>query len=191
MEKLREKLSREDFSKHILEIKQDSLTTVHSLKLENSSMYSVNFINVMDRLLVTGDFGNWVFCRKFIPSKDGYVSPYYWVEKLEILSTQQGYEFDVEGTRKQLEEEIEEYNDDHKYDKENEDDDDEDDETIEYLKRCIELTEEPECYYDAYAYGEHPSDWDCESVVKVMKIKLRLNIIFDAFNEICRRLENS
>lgn len=188
---LRKKLTDVDFSKHEVIIKKDELTTVHTLSLKDSCLYRVNFINVMDKLLVTGDLGNYVFCRSFIPSKEGYVSPYYWLEKLRILSEQDGEDWDSKGTREKLKEDMQEYIDytyDGYYDFDLEEN--EEDETIEYYKRCIELTEEPECYYDAYAYGEYPCCWDGEDVVKVMKIKSRLQIIFDAFNEICNRLEN-
>ena len=41
-----------------------------------------------DLCVVTGDVGNWMFCREFHPSSKGHVSDYYWVEKLQMSSSQ-------------------------------------------------------------------------------------------------------
>lgn len=188
---LRKRYSENDFSKHILEIKEDSLTSVHTLKLKDTSCYQVNFINTMDRLLVTGDFGNWVFCRSFIPSAEGYVSPNYWAEKGFIQSSQELEEFDSEATEKELKEYLDEYiyeNYNMETDEYLENYDDED-ETIDYIKGCIERVEDGEFDYKRYAYREEPSTWDCEDVIYCTKYKIWLLIVFDAFNEICRRIE--
>ena len=50
---------------------------------------SFTFINAEGIMTVTGDWGNWVFCREFIPSPAGYASGSYWVEKAMNSSKQQ------------------------------------------------------------------------------------------------------
>ena len=39
-----------------------------------------------DKLIITGDYYNWIFCRPFTPDKDGSVSEMYWIEKLQIAN---------------------------------------------------------------------------------------------------------
>ena len=193
MKKERKKYSDWDFSKYLLEIKKDELTTIHTLTLKDSGLGRVNFINVMDRLLVTGDFGNWVFCRSFIPSSEGYVSPNYWAEKGVIQSSQELEEFDKEATEKELKEYLEEYISEN-YNMEADEylaNYDDDDETIDYINGCIERIEDGEFDYKRYAYREKPSTWDCEDVIYCTKYKIWLLIVFDAFNEICRRIETN
>jgi hypothetical protein len=188
----RKKYTNWDFSKYLLEIKEDSLCTIHTLTLKDSGLGRVSFINVNSRLLVTGDFKNWVFCRCFIPSSEGYVSSNYWVEKATILSEQKCEEFDPKVTKEALKEKLGDYIDE-SYNMEMEEyleNYDDDDEVIDYLQGCIERVEDGEFDYTRFAYVEMPSRWDYEDVIFCERIKCKLLHVFDAFNEICKRLES-
>lgn len=89
-----------DFSKHELTIDSNNICTIHWLKKPDTTNGQIKFINIDGVLVVKGDYGNWIFCREFIPSavQGAIVSDSYWIEKLETLSTQKGREFDTEGT---------------------------------------------------------------------------------------------
>ncbi len=81
---------------------------IHRIAKPDTRQCSVVFINTEGILAVTGDYGNWIFCREFHPSKDGFVSDSYWVEKLKIPSTQKPTDFDPEGTEKEIKERLKE-----------------------------------------------------------------------------------
>ena len=60
-----------------------------------------------------------------------------------------------------------------------------------FYKECLdfcELYSDSEGYLHE-AYGVKPNFLDYENVVHIEKIKPRLEIIFDAFEEICNRME--
>ena len=173
----REPMTTVDWSKHELIEIQTNEMSIHHLKKPDTIEQNVKFINTNNILAVTGDYGNWIFCREFHPSKDGYVSPYYWIEKLEIYSTQTGTEYSAEETEKA----IEEFESD--YDSEYVNDEFED--WIERLKESVH----DEIEYTQIAYREHPNDIDVESIPFEKEIKVWLRCVFDAFNEICKRIE--
>lgn len=179
------KRTQMDFSKHELRTAEAEILgercTIHHLKKPGTVVNNIMFVNCGGVLTVTGDHGNWVFCRKFYPSVDGSVSDQYWCEKLQIGSVQNPYVFDPEGTRKQIQEYLDNA-EDYGYDNE---------ECKEYLSRCIDYTHDMESDYDAYAYGEMPSlHMTTEDVPKQTKTRIRLLLIFDAFEEICRRIKD-
>ena len=91
-----------DFSKHeVIITKLDNVVepcVIHYLKLPDTRMNSIKFINCGGVLSVTGDYGNWIFCREFHPSEKEYVSGSYWEEKLRIASCQDPYEYDEDAT---------------------------------------------------------------------------------------------
>lgn len=83
-----DKRTNVDFSEHIVietHFKNDNHNIdIWDLKLPDSDyIHRVTFINSCDRMMVKGDFGNWVFSREFHPSKNGGVNSYYWDEKLK------------------------------------------------------------------------------------------------------------
>lgn len=185
---MREKRTNWDFSKHkhrveIFKNEEGREIQIDHFQDGNSRIGYIQFINTDEIMSVTGDFGNWIFCRPFVPSSEAYVSDIYWCEKLSIASTQKYKSFDTELTDKALNEELS------KIDEEFDPDDEKGKEEYrEYLEGCIRYSEyEPE--YITYAYQEHPDWMDSESVIFCEKISVRLEIIFDAFDEICRRLE--
>src|SRR3989344_2189435 len=83
-----------DFTKHELIVTEQEGLLVHRLKHpEYTYMNSVTFINTNGIMAVTGDYGNWIFCREFHPNDKEGVSGGYWLEKLKIASSQEGQEF--------------------------------------------------------------------------------------------------
>lgn len=169
-----------NWKKHLLTYHSSPTGRVHILKQPNTSDHSVIFINSMGVMSVTGDFGNWIFCREFHPSPGAKVSEAYWVEKLKIASTQQPMEFDPDETRKQLRKEIREigtngYDPDTKR-------------IIKgYYENCLAIIDDGNYFFEATQ--EVPDGFDSEYVVYCEKPKIWLLCIFQAFNEICRRLE--
>lgn len=165
-----------DFSKHTLTVTKAPGCMVHDFGRPGSSYNRVKFINIAGIMAVTGDFGNWIFCREFHPSADGRVSDEYWCEKLRIASTQTSHEYDEDGTHKKILHELAT-------------EEDLTPEEKEYLEECARLTDS-EFGYDAFAYQENVGRYeDGEYVPKVIRVKPWLQIIFDGFEEICHRMK--
>lgn len=181
-----------DFSEHIIiETKQEGFS-VHDFRIPDTSSERILFINTNGIMAITGDFGNYIFCREFHPSPKDFVSDFYWCEKLQINSLQEYADYSPSDTEEELKIRLKEYIEEQKIEDENfheeEDFYDEQNETIKYYKECIEKVHN-EHEYIAFAYHERPDNIDCEDVVFRKEIKHRLKIIFDAFDEICRRLK--
>lgn len=173
-----------DWSKHEVAItKFDGVLIHHIKKINGSSDRNVKFINAGGILAVTGDYGNWIFCREFHPSKEGGVSDGYWNEKLKLASCQEPFDFDSEATKEQLKNEFSEYKIDNTIFSE----DNDFNEKCEYYSKCIELCDEGELDYTHYAYRERPNDVEYEDVVFIKTEKIWLKCVYDAFDEICRR----
>jgi hypothetical protein len=173
-----------DFSEHELLIKESDGLLVHTLKHKDySKMYRFDFINTNGIMVVTGDYGNWMFCREFHPSPDGVVSDYYWCEKIKIASTQEPFEFDYEATEKEILEAINGGLVEGGFEG--------DDLEImtEYYESLLDKVHEGEFYYEAFAYGEMPYLITSGCVPNNKKIKHWLLCVFDAFEEICSRLK--
>jgi hypothetical protein len=174
-----------DFSKHELIITTNDAVIIHDLKQPGwEYKHRVKFINTCGIMAVTGDFGNWIFCREFHPSPENGVSGSYWVEKLQISSEQNPYNFDNEGTKKEIEEGLqggllEEYGYQDAHLKE----------MKEYYQDLLNYVDLSEFQYTAFAYENYPSFCSGEDVPFVKEIKPWLLIIFDAFDEICNRLK--
>ena len=174
-----------DFSEHELIVNNSGELLVHTLKhKEYSKMYRFDFINTNGIMVVTGDYGNWMFCREFHPSADGMVSDYYWCEKIKISSTQEPFEFDHDATEKLILEGINGGLETDGF-------------TGDSLETMIEFYEDVLLYnvneseerYMINAYDNMPSFCDGESIPHITKIKYWLLCVFDAFEEICRRLK--
>lgn len=133
-----------DFSKHELTITVEGNTTIHHLKKPDTFIDSIKFINTNGVLVVTGDYGNWIFCREFHPSEKEYVSDGYWLEKLKISSSQEGEEFDSEATEKKLKEMIIEYENKR--------------EVVDYLTDLLDYVNEDEFNYRNYAFDNTKLD---------------------------------
>ena len=176
--KQREMLTDMDWSKHELTIRQEGSFTIHHLSIPNSITNNVKFINGEGVLTVTGDFGNWVFCRPFVPSEEGGVSVPYWLEKMRNYSTQEPCIYDANHTTSELNDKIEELK---------EENSEQNSEYIEYIERLLD-----------YVYFEHeyisemikaPNFVDSEDYIIGKVLHPQLQYVFDAFNECCNRIE--
>jgi len=173
-----------DFSKHELAIKKSEDFSSYELAIPNIKMNHIKFINTNGLCIVTGDFFNWVFCREFHPTKDGSVSDQYWCEKLKISSSQNPYKWSAEECRKEIKEKIKELDEDPGFEQK------EIDELKEFWNSCLNSIEDGcSIYYEAYAHGEKPNFLDHEDIPRGMVIQPYLEIIFDAFEEMCKRVK--
>ncbi|MCK5614187.1 hypothetical protein KAR91_70635 [Candidatus Pacearchaeota archaeon] len=179
-----------DFNKHqhrveIYKCSEKEIQIDH-FQVGDSNTNYIQFINTDRTLTVTGDFGNWVFCRPFYPNEKEGVSDGYWLEKLHILSCQNPYEYNGDDTAKEIQELIDKGLEEYGY---------EGDElaTIkEWYTDLLEYTEEEHdyIYHAHYNYGK-PANIDYESIPFCKDLNNWLNIIFDAFDEICRRMKKT
>lgn len=182
----RRKLTDVDFSKHEVNIKdipEEFGVTIHELKIPGSSIYRVTFINAEGICAVTGDVGNWIFCREFIPSADGYVSEGYWQQKLTIASHQQHSSYSPGLTEEQIREDLNGGLEEYGWEG------DELKEMKEYLQECLHHVDS-EWDYRNFAYEEVPGFTGGDGVIWVEETNYQLKIVFDAFEEICNRIED-
>lgn len=169
-----------DFSKHIIletHLKSDNHNIdIWDMKLPESEYTNrVRFINSCGTMTVNGDFGNWVFTREFHPSNGGGVSGGYWDEKLEIGSVQKSKNFCSKETIKDLQ-----------LFKENLSELENTEEMKDWIKE-LENSVEDEYEYTHKAYRENPCDIDYEYIPFGETRHTWLNIIYDAFDELCSR----
>jgi hypothetical protein len=183
-----EKRTSVDWSKH--EHKVEIFTCgekeirVDHFQVGDSKVKYIKFINTDETLTITGDYGNWVFCRPFVPSKDGYVSDGYWLEKLRISSEQKLSDLDFESISKEIEELINSGLEEYGYENEKLN------QAKEWFKELLEETDDEISYY-AKAFRDYskPNFIDYEMIPTTKKMPSWLNVIFDAFDEMCRRLK--
>lgn len=172
-QELRKRRTEVNFDKHVLtEKKTDDLYIIKFAK-PDTSCDSITFINTNNIMAVTGDYGNWIFCREFHPSPDGYVSDGYWCEKIRIASTQETSNYDPNATREEIERLIK--------------DEELDQSEKEYLNDLLSYVDESEERYLVYAHDHLPNNRDHEFVPHMKSLNSWLEVIFDAFDEICRR----
>ncbi len=164
-----------DFTKHELEIIKHNGITIHHLRIPDTNVASFKFINACGVLIVTGDYSNWIFAREFHPQKGNYVSDEYWCEKLRMNSHQKSHEFDSKATEARLNELLKEA-DRSEIDKL-------------YYELCLSHVDEDEMVYLAYASMERPLHYD-ENIPYEEKIIPQLLYVFDAFEEICSRMDD-
>jgi hypothetical protein len=172
-----------DFSKHVVTVIKSDGLLVHHIKQPHTSDRNIKFINTNGILAVTGDYGNWIFCREFHPSPDGGVSDGYWDEKLQIASCQVAQEYDAEATRREVQQLISGGLEEYGY---------RDTQLAamkEYYEECLDQVDD-EIEYLAVARN-HPPFTDCESIIFRKKPKIWLLCVFDGFDEICRRLKET
>lgn len=171
-----------NFDNHILTIiKESENTTIYDFKIPNTVCERIKFINTNGLLVVTGDYGNWLFCREFHPSPTGSVSSHYWVEKMQYASCQDPKEYSAEDTAEDIQERLNEL--------------EEDGYTGEQLQAMRSYYED--CLRnvdDFYEYiqsaRDYPSFVDSEGTMIIRKrLNIQLEIVFDAFDEICRRMK--
>lgn len=163
-----------DFEKHELIITDVDGLLIHYLKKPGTHYDSIKYINTNGIMAVTGDYSNWIFCREFHPSKDGYVESQYWREKLKIGSCQEPSRYDSLETEKEIIELLK-----------NEDLSESD---RDYLNELLEVVDD-EVEYTYTAYRSSRIDWDYESIPFVKTVSYHFLAILDGFDEICRRLK--
>jgi hypothetical protein len=183
---LNKKRTNTDFSKHEIIYKEDSLTKIWDFKRPNSSTYRVTFINCNGVLAVTGDVGNWIFCREFYPSAKGYVSDDYWCEKLQIASSQSYKKYDSETAWGECNDLILEAISEMK---DGEWDMEKYSEYIDWLRNC-QGESDNEIDFLHEVYNGSPDFIDSECLPEGKKVKVWLEIVFDAFDEMCIRMRN-
>ena len=179
-----------DWSKHqhrveIFKSDENEIRVDHLQIDRNRGLY-VKFINTDDTLSVTGDFGNYIFCRPFVPSSEGYVSDHYWAEKLTYNSIQnfEQNDYDFDEIIKELEELLETVEEDYS--------EVEDQEAVkDYIDSLIEsASQNDKLEYEYRAYRELKPDFiDYDFAPAYKKKRVSLQIVFDAFEEICRRIK--
>lgn len=183
----KEKRSHKDWSDHELNIITTNIGDtedhifIHELKKPDTRIQSVKFINTQGIMTVTGDYGHWIFCREFHPSPEGYVSDHYWLEKMQIATGQEPLQFDREGTRQAIHEKLSSLEEEGYEGEELK-------EVQKYFKKCLRHTDN-ELMYLYHAHMELPSWADFEFAIHCKKPEPWIPIIFDAFDEICRRLK--
>lgn len=186
---MRDKRTSMDFSEHVHRVeifkndKGDEIQIDH-FQVGNSRMNYIQLINTDETMTVTGDFGNWVFCRPFVPSPKGGVSDHYWFEKLSIASEQRFDQLDSESIAKEIQELIDHGLEEYGYDG------DELKDAKEWFTELLrEVDDKLEYEYKAFRCPYKPDFIDYEEIPYYMKTPVWLDIIFDAFDEICRRLK--
>lgn len=172
-----------DFSKHEVKITELDGVLIHEFKIPDTRICMLVFINTCGVMTVTGDLGNWVFCREFHPSatNEHGVSAGYWDEKLGIASQQEATKFDSDTTTELIKDfklTFEDY-----YGREmNEEEID----WIEYLEKNVD----DEHDYIHYAYRETPPTIDYESVPFGKKRHYWLDAVYDGFDALCEHLKD-
>lgn len=158
---------------------------VDHLQKDSSRIGYVKFVNDSEGLSVFGDFGNWVFCRPFHPSADGFVSEMYWIEKLNMHSCQDPYDYDCDSTREDIEDLVSFELEENGFKGEKLE------QAKSYLNDLLDYVDDPiEYKYHAFRYSM-PSFFDCEDIPFVQKYKPQLEIVFDAFEHICFIIKNN
>ena len=128
-----------------------------------------------------------MFCREFHPSEEGYVSDGYWLEKLRMNSTQEPYKYNSEETAELIKEKLKDLEEE--YDNGDIDEKEYNQYKEYYVEECLYyVDDEIEYLYNAFR-GNNSSNLDYEDVPYVRTVKPQLNIVFDAFDEICKRLK--
>jgi hypothetical protein len=171
---MRKKRTDVDFSNHVLTITRSKDCLLYNFAIPGRHTYSVQFINTHGIMVVTGDYGNWVFCREFHRSEEG-VSDSYWIEKLKISSTQDPYVFDSDEAARQVKELLEDS--DHEFSEVEK----------EWLNELLIAAQDGEYSYIAKAM-DRPGCFEAEMIPRGKVLNSWLPIIFDAFDEICRRI---
>ena len=178
-----------DFSKHEHRIEkftsqEGNEIRVDHLQIGKSRSLYLKFINASGTLTVSGDFGNYVFCRPFIPSKGGSVSEMYWYEKLNTHSLQsfENEDYDFDSIIEELEAELEGVEEN--YSEENQEG------VKDYIKILIAAAgDNDKLEYEYAAFrSSMPNCLDYEFAPIYKKTNHRLQIVFDAFEEICKRI---
>lgn len=172
-----------NFSNHEVIVTKTDDIMIHYLKKPNTQYDCIKFINTNGILAVTGDYGNWIFCREFHPYANGCASIGYWHEKLSILSTQNAKEYSSDETSAALKEMINGGAEEYGYTGERLQ------QALDYFNECL-LNVDDELDYTHFAYRNYPSFMDTEEIIFCKDYKYLFKAICDGFDELCRREEH-
>lgn len=172
-----------DWSNHNLAIFQSPNAMRYILHRPGTSFERVVLINSDGILAITGDFGNFIFCREFSPEKDGTQDIQYWAEKAKISSLQQVERYDSDATEKELQRMIETGLEEYGYEGE------ELREAKQFMRDCLRYTS-TEFEYMNFAYNNRPGGFDPEMLVFIKSHDHQLMVVLDAYNEMCHRLKS-
>ncbi|UDQ99269.1 hypothetical protein AAEX28_04095 [Lentisphaerota bacterium WC36G] len=176
-----DKRTQADFSKHELTVKEFDIDgkklTIHHFKQKDCRNLEVKITNFDGHCTITGDLGNYIACREFIPTANIIISDYYFCEKLSIASTQKVFEYDSDEQIKYFKECKIEWVEGIK----------ESDEIESIEESFDELINSCENEFELYKALEN-SDLEFDEFQPEQKIETWLLMIFDAFEEIGRRL---
>jgi len=163
-----------DFSQHEMHVIKTDEVLIHHLKKPNTICDNIKYINCGGILAVTGDYGNWIFCREFHPSAEGGVSGGYWDEKLQICSEQTASKYCSDSTAEAITRWFEEENEDMN------------EEVKEWIQDLLDNVED-ELDYTNIAYRQTPNGIDYEYIPFIKERHTWLNTVYDGFDELCRR----
>ncbi|MFW6226371.1 MAG: hypothetical protein ACOC3V_05390 [bacterium] len=179
-----------DFSKHSHRVEiykcGEKEIRIDHLQIDTSRTNYIQFINTDEICSVTGDFGNWIFCRPFIPSSNEGVTDSYWIEKLNTRSEQNLDKLDMAAISKRIEELLDGDLDKMGFDE------DEIDDVKSWYEDLLEETHD-EYSYIAKAWRDYsrPSTIEDEDVPHITVVPIWLKIVFDGFEEICKRIKEN
>ncbi len=173
-----------DFSKHELKVTRNDDVLIHEFKRPDSIVGKLVFINTRGVMAVTGDFGNWIFCREFHPSgdKDSGVSRGYWDEKLEIYSCQKSKIYSSDQTLKDIKEFVKDFK--KNYDRKM------NEEEKEWVEELINNVDD-EFYYTYIAYRDYPNTISYEDVPYGKERPSHLDCVYDGFDAMCEYIRKN
>jgi hypothetical protein len=176
-----------DFSEHVHRVERFRSEEGNEIRVDHfrkgdSNIGYIKFVNDSRGLSVFGDFGNWIFCRPFHPSPDGFVSDGYWNETLKIGSHQDHAVYDPEQTQKEIQCLIDTGLEEYGYHGDKL-------ESIQEWFKDLLYWSDDELEYQYHAFRNTNQDLDPDLIPFVKTGSKQLEIIFDAFDEICRRLK--
>ena len=168
----------------------DKKIRVDHFKRQDSIVGYVKFVNCLcdyPNMTVTGDFGNWSFCRNFIPSPEATkISQGYWIEKASIHSSQDFNKLDMNMIQEDIYDLIDgglvEWDldeEDHKH-------------TLDWFRSLLEYAyEDNDFEYRAKAFLDvyRPKCIDYDDIPLHTSIPPQLLCVFDAFELICESMK--
>jgi hypothetical protein len=176
------------FEQHTLTVNEYTTHLEHILKIGDRYSQSIKFINIDGKLLVTGDYGNYVFDRCFVPDADNEgVSVPYWLGKLRQNSCQKPcQDIDFEMTNEILAERIADLH----VEAIGRGLTDEEQQEVDYYIDMINYGESNVYMYVAEAINSKPDHLDSEALGFISyKLNPQIQVVFDAFNHICKLLK--
>lgn len=171
-----------DFSKHVIgHLKTAEIEQFYfhkpGTRIE-SVCFTILNTDQAANLVVTGDFGNWIFCRRFHPDTDAKVSEGYWCEKLRMYSNQHSHVFCGETAQNQIREMMADPDAEITA------------EEWDWLSRLNEAAEEGEWQYHATAM-EYPDTFEAENIPRGLRLDYSLEAVFDAWEAMANMLKNT